>query len=274
MILHYRLHYKNIEEGRLHKVLTNMHNAKTTAKLEAVYNYNSSDQISLMDYPSVNNIREEVYYTYNNRGWLTGINNEIAYEDGIIAVDMTRFSETLSYNNNGNISQQIILNHGNGNWPTLTFTYGYDSYNRLTSSTCCNSAYSESFLYDTHGNIINKEGGAGGIMDYFYVNNTNKLSHIKHDNNVNYYYTYDYRGNVTSDQRRGISNIAYDRRNLILSYNKSGSTGRYRYDDNGNRIFKNIPGQPKEYYLRDHTGKELAIYSNNKLKWHDIVITM
>ena len=41
---------------------------------------------------------------------------------------------------------------------------------------------------------------------------------------------------------------------------KNGNTNYYQYDDNGNRIHKNIYNQPGEYYLRDHTGKELAVY--------------
>ena len=53
---------------------------------------------------------------------------------------------------------------------------------------------------------------------------------------------------------------------------QSGSKFSYRYDDNGNRIYKEINVSngttEKEYYLRDQTGKEIAVYdvATQKLK--------
>jgi YD repeat-containing protein len=66
---------------------------------------------------------------------------------------------------------------------------------------------------------------------------------------------------MLTDSRKSITTpILYDRRNLPVSVTKSGTTYQYSYDDAGQRIYKQTNSANKEYYLRDHTGKELAIY--------------
>lgn len=87
----------------------------------------------------------------------------------------------------------------------------------------------------------------------------NKLSN---DDNMGYYeanYSTDSRGNITADEYRSTSNFTYDHRNLPLQFSATGTTVKYSYDDNGNRIYKES-GLTKEFYLRDHTGQELALF--------------
>jgi len=49
-------------------------------------------------------------------------------------------------------------------------------------------------------------------------------------------------------------------------------TLRYRYDENGLLVSREIPGETPEYYIRDHTGRELAIhdYVEDRTKKIDI----
>ncbi|MBV6513283.1 MAG: RHS repeat-associated core domain-containing protein [Ignavibacteriales bacterium] len=101
----------------------------------------------------------------------------------------------------------------------------------------------------------------------------NKLSN---DDNMGYYeanYSTDSRGNITADEYRSTSNITYDNRNLPLQFSANGTTVKYSYDDNGNRIYKEF-GTTKEFYLRDHTGQELAIFkvsgSSDTLMFYNI----
>ncbi len=237
-------------QGRLSKVWSNIHNAKTTAKLDALYTYDNSDRILTAEFGS--KVKPKMNYTYDSRGRLTGLDGQ--------ATDMfnTQFKHTLTYFDNSNIQSMLLQNTGNGNWSNLSFNFTYDGLNRLTNSTCNNSQYSELFTYDSNGNILTKNR-SGKNMTYNYHNNTNKINYVS-INSLNKSYTHDYRGNIISDGNKGITNINYDRRNLILNFVKNGNTNYYQYDDNGNRIHKNIYNQPGEYYLRDHTGKELAVY--------------
>jgi len=48
---------------------------------------------------------------------------------------------------------------------------------------------------------------------------------------------------------------------LEYSDNNTG-TVKYKYDDQGNRISK-VGNGLNEYYLRDQTGREVAIYKNS-----------
>ena len=76
-------------------------------------------------------------------------------------------------------------------------------------------------------------------------------------------YSYDNKGNVTSKREASAGNIfsisSYNRNNLPLTISTPNGTFNYYYDDQGNRIIKKS-STSTEFYVRDHTGKELAIY--------------
>jgi len=65
---------------------------------------------------------------------------------------------------------------------------------------------------------------------------------------------------MTGDGLKNITIPNYDRRNLPLQMTLANFY--YNYDDGGNRINKKA-GTTNEYYLRDHTGRELLVYDNN-----------
>ncbi|MDP2363263.1 MAG: RHS repeat-associated core domain-containing protein, partial [Ignavibacteria bacterium] len=245
--------YDYDEQGRLQEVRSSIHNTYTTAILDAVYTYDKSDKIKSSEFGT--RVKPKMNYTYDAKGRVTDLNG--------IATDMftTQFRETLTYFDNDNIESMYLQNTGNGSWSNLSFSYVYDGLNRLRNSNCNNASFSEAFNYNDDGNFTSKNK-SGLTMSYNYVTNTNKINYVKF-NTVDKYYSHDYRGNIVSDGNKGLSIINYDRRNLILSFIKSGQTNYYRYDDNGNRIYKGIYNQPKEYYFRDHTGKELGIYDLN-----------
>jgi len=198
-------------------------------------------------------------YAYNNRGWVEEIYNN---SGGVVE----RFKDSLDYELNGNIDYQKIINKGNAGWSNIEFDYIYDNMNRLVTSTCNNSAYSESFQYDNNGNFASKVGD-GKTYSYDYNDAgsySNKLKKID-----NYFaYEYDHKGNITlKEEDPGGTDLFivnandYDHRNLPLKvWQNSSGTTTYKYDDSGNRIVKNS-GTVNDYYLRDHTGKEVAIYN-------------
>lgn len=266
--------YDYDEQGRLKYVWSSIHNAKTTAILDASYNYNKADQVTQQKFLLEDDSFLKQSYGYNNRGWLSSTGTELfqvvhGEENPIEAPPF--FVENLTYYKNGNVNTQTITNFGNNSWPVINFTYSYDGMNRLSQSSCSNSDYSETYMYDANGNFMHKfKNDPTTTIHYYIQNNSNKLESIL-KNNIQYSFNYDYRGNLTFDGYRGYSIYDYDHRNLPLFMNRMVIDMRFSYDDTGLRIYKDINGE-KEYYLRDHTGKELAVYDLNtgKIKMANI----
>ncbi|MBV6419585.1 MAG: hypothetical protein DAHOPDDO_00808 [Ignavibacteriaceae bacterium] len=241
-------------QGRLKEVRTNNIDNKTSASLEASCTYNNADQQT-----AIINAAGNVSYGYHPQsGWVNNIQQSANV-----------FREQLTYFDNGNINQQIITNQGNGSWQNLTFNYTYDFMNRLTNSTVSNSTFNETFSYSADGNLETKNR-SGKNISYSYNGGTNKLSGVTINSN-NYTFGFNSKGNIVSDSRKNITFDYYDNRNLPLQMTRGSETYYYRYDDNGNRIYRRTP-YTTEYYLRDHLNKELAVYDpvNNKAKVFNI----
>jgi len=122
--------------------------------------------------------------------------------------------------------------------------------------------------------VTSSNGTNNGIMDYFtynYLPGTNKLDYVKDvipgvrytfdmDDQLSGNYNYDANGNMIQDLQNGITNIIYDYRNLPIEMTQNGATTYYRYDANGNRVFKSIgTGGEGTYYLNDITGKTISV---------------
>ncbi len=256
--------YDYDSQGRLKEVRTSIHNNKSTAKLEAVYTYNKDNKISRLIFSDLQTTQDKLNYIYDNRGRLINISNLYNYTDGEILIrDYPRFIEGLTYYPNGNIEYQYLKNTGIPNSQDLMFNYIYDGLNRLITTKNFGSNY-EWYTYDPDGNFITKTR-SGKHMIYTPFPGTDRLQKVD-IGGVDKNYQYDSRGNVISDGLRQISSISYDRRNLPLSMTTTnGANFKYKYDDNGNRLLKQANGV-KEFYLRDHTGKELAVYDLNTLR--------
>ncbi len=153
---------------------------------------------------------------------------------------------------------------------------------------------------------MKRYGSSNNLADdfgYSYFSGTNKLQTIG-EGLTSYGYTYDNNGNMTSDQLNRTGSIKYDHRNLMTEIRviKSESPSifdppvdvlyltQYRYDEAGNRVRKtrykytgstpdpvfDLSGdappwsqQSDEFYVRDVSGKEIAIYSGSSLtQWN------
>ena len=243
--------------GNLYSVSTGQMDKKNTSKLEAVYNYNDADQIISISYPQISDTSSFTTFNYeNSRGWL----NKIINGD-------RNFIDSLSYANNGNIQNQSIINKAFNITPQLNLGYLHDKLNRLLS--VAGYPNSEAYSYDKDGNILTKNSG-GQNLSYYYPSGSNKATTITNlNNNERFLYSYDGRGNLNYDQKKGITiaEADYDFRNLPLKMSHSTDNFYYKYDDAGNRILKTTP-TTTEYYLRDISGREIAVYDyvNDKLK--------
>lgn len=251
--------YTYDEQGRLKNVKSSLNSTIGTATLEASYTYDKSDKVLKTEMGNYGAYAPKVLYTYDNQGRVSDING-IAYD-----VFVTAFHQTLSYYKNDNLYTMNLQNDGNGSWPALNFTYYYDDINRLTSSNCSNSYYAETYEYFDDGNLFKKSRPNNAPMSqtYTYTTGKNRLSSLTKGSS-NFTFTYDYNGNMITDSRKPIDSsypIIYDRRNLPLSIKIGSSTNTYSYDDAGQRIYKQLSSTNMEFYLIDHTGKELAVYN-------------
>ncbi|MEN9324032.1 MAG: hypothetical protein RL699_1812, partial [Bacteroidota bacterium] len=222
---------------------------------------------------------QQVDYTYNIRGWLTGINaiNSLTMPNQ----PLDFFAFKLNYDTtedavpnatayyNGNISET--------QWRTSSdntkrkYSYQYDSLNRLQFAVYqkpeanfpIRNSYNESIDYDVFGNIkrLIRNGNADVIdlipneidsLAYDYRNN--RLQGIRDNsnsplgfkdielNNTNDY-DYDNNGNLKVDFNKKISQILYNHLNLPVEIIFEGSSQKkitYTYTATGQKIQKTI----------------------------------
>jgi RHS repeat-associated protein len=221
---------------------------------------------------------DAINYTYNIRGWLSGINKDFVNTTSATGW----FGEEISYDRgftanqyNGNISG--IKWKSGSNSVARAYGFNYDRANRLISAdfnqqnpgattwTKDKVDFSvDGLLYDANGNILSmRQMGMNGItpqtidsLKYGYVVNSNKLSFVTDkrnnpqsilgdfkeiNNNETEDYNYDLAGNLTKDRNKGIDTIILNQLNLpssIILSNKGMIT--YQYDVAGNKLRKTV----------------------------------
>ncbi|MBZ0184491.1 MAG: hypothetical protein K8F60_18680, partial [Melioribacteraceae bacterium] len=251
--------------NRLISVKSSIQNNKGTAVKDIDYNYNENGAISKITYPfaddnsNINGLYSN--YLYDTFGRITKISS---YTD-----DKLIFDESLSYFANSNINNMFITNKANPGWPNINSIFGYDSYNRLKSHVQYypnNASKTMNYTYDKDGNILTyqKLSSNGTDLTFFtmtYNSTSGRLQNLK-KGTTNYSYSFDVNGNIINDYHRQLEISKYNSLNLIKEMRKDNGDGdiiKYDYDESGNRIAKYYQST-KEYYLRDHLGKELAVY--------------
>lgn len=220
-------------------------------------------------------------YSYNIRGWLTGINSS-ALNEG----DGDLFGMDLLYNTTN--SQLANVNYYNGNisgivWKMNTlekkgYSFGYDGYNRLLSATykqgstlATYNGFSENMTYDANGNIATLNRFQLGTqidgLTYHYMNSekSNRLLYVDDSKtSAGFYaantanttdYTYDLNGNMNADYNKKL-NIVYNYLNLPAKITTSvNATDKveYLYDALGTKLAKkpNADATAAEYYMGD-----------------------
>ena len=199
-------------------------------------------------------------YTYNIRGWLTGVSG-------------SKFTQNLYYNTgngvvkyNGSISS---MTWKSGNESTVRgYKFTYDGLDRVLNATYGETAsistnanrFSENVTgYDKNGNIksLQRYGQTGasayGLLDNLtYTLTGNQLSCVEDAVSTAAYgtntafvngasaageYAYDVNGNLTKDLNKGIADIQYNVLNLPSTVSFSdGSTITYTYGADGTKL--------------------------------------
>ncbi|MEI7485749.1 MAG: hypothetical protein WCK13_13645, partial [Ignavibacteriota bacterium] len=277
--------------GRMHSVSTEESGQPPDYNyVFAQYKYNENSQTDSL---LLNNTNVTASYAFNNRNWITSCTNNY----GIL-------NYTLDYQTNGNISNQYITGSYRSNFTDIKYVrsnFTYDKSNRLKKVERYNSKYFDltgDYSYDPDGNFtsLTRSYNSDNFF-YDYYSGTNRLKKVT---GLTDQYTYDYNGNQTNDYLNNNTGIKYDHRNLITEFTRQDlnqdpsvtDITRYKYDEAGNRIRKTIyrsndsnpPPLPEEtedlpsgwsitkdeYYSRDASGKEIAVYQSYTLDYWNV----
>lgn len=201
---------------------------------EIHYSYKEDGQLIAKHYP------DEVssLYDYNEMGLLSGFTHQKG--------DKTLEQYSFQYDKMGNKTGIQKSRQGDGSGMSAemeqnllresgSYTYGYDSLNRLTEVKR-NKKILHRYHYDAFGNRIGEESD-NNKQNYHY-NAANQL--IARDGlSTRETYEYDKRGNLTAilSNANIINQYTYDETNrLAKAMNQKGETAVYRYDGLGNRV--------------------------------------
>ncbi|PRX57196.1 DUF6443 domain-containing protein [Flagellimonas meridianipacifica] len=220
---------------------------------------------------------QTVNYTYNVRGWLTGINDTNDTDATLIKNTEDLFAFRIAYNEgpnalyNGNIAKTQWQTQ-NTDSSLKTYDYTYDALNRIIGATDSMGRFGLSGVqYDKNGNIttLQRQGPVvtlpqwsnnahfGTMDDLSYSYTGNQLMKVADGAIVDQFgfkddavnttadtnddYTYDANGNMTKDDNKGIISITHNHLNLPVkvSFNNGGVIN-YVYDADGMKLKKTV----------------------------------
>ena len=161
-----------------------------------------------------------------------------------------------TYDRNGNVSG--LLDNRPGGIETRYMEY--DPVDRLTEATAPEMLGAEYFTYDPLDNLrsLTYPGRANLLIQYEYLEK-NRLTKIKltaGHKELEHFYSYDARGNMTSGLTPGPGHVdreqSFDKANRMITAITSGQTESFRYDGHGRRT-KILRGGGNTYqvYTRD-----------------------
>lgn len=183
------------------------------------YEYNSKGRLitlTLDGQPLLANIKQQVFGAVKGWSWANGQSYSRSFnKDGrLSSYSSNTGSKSLGYDANGNITD------------IGSAVYGYDPINRLIAAN--DAAFNLAWSYDANGNRINEMSGENN-HSYTLSNSSNRLLAV--DSTL---YQYDANGSLISN---GSSSYQYDVQGRLVSVN-NGATGLYRYNAQGQRVYK------------------------------------
>ncbi|WP_158563292.1 DUF6443 domain-containing protein [Chitinophaga silvatica] len=265
---------------QINKTLNDVVNDKRTLTKNF---YNELGQLKSTHLGLVNNVPiDSLVYTYNVRGWLTGINkdylennvinhyfgmsldydtgfNQVQYNGNIAGVKWKSksnnklFAYGYTYDNSNRLLKADFTQYTDGSWNTsqnIDFSVG-GSATALSRNNTVNNAIG----YDANGNLLNMQqlgliNLTSGVVDnliYSYLSSSNKLSAVS-DNGGTPVVLGDFK-----DGHTGLGDYDYDGNgNLIKDLNKSITSITYNHLNLPELI--TITGKGTIKYLYDATG--------------------
>ncbi|WP_374172802.1 DUF6443 domain-containing protein [Flavobacterium tructae] len=195
------------------KLLTKAHfiYGMQVPQLLASYTY---DELGQLTSKKIGDDIQNINYTYNVRGWLTGINDINSLTKANDPKDLFAFK--INYNNlssgiagvspqyNGSISETLWSSVSDGASTTRAYAYQYDNVDRLKNAiyqkkinnSVTTDTYTEKLIYDKNGNILtlmrngNSDSAIQQIDNLVYTykngNNSNQLSRVSDNAPISY----------------------------------------------------------------------------------------
>ncbi len=267
---------------------------KINALPEELIVKNSYDELGQLLNKKVGNTEldplQSVDYTYNIRGWMTGINDV-----NTIGTDL--FSFKANYNTkdiatttgydalfDGNISETVWRTKSDSK--KRAYQYKYDNLSRITGANyrendnllSGSGKFETAYDYDKNGNLssTNRKGSSATLIDdleYSYATSSNKLTSVSdYSNNTEGFepthssYTYESNnGNLTADTGKGITNIVYNYLNLPTLVDFGGGKKiEYIYTATGVKLQKKASNGNPTPTTTNYAGA--FIYVNSILK--------
>jgi len=251
--------------------------------------YNKYSELGLLDYKRVGGTDlsgttglQKIDYSYNIRGWLTGINNVNALDVAGDPADLFAFKinystveNCLNYTGtplyNGNVSETYWRSSSDN--ILRKYGYKYDNLSRLSQAIYqkpglavpVTNSYNESLSYDKNGNItaLSRNGyydsNAGEVytidkLAYTYIRGTNQLAKVEDvSNSLDGFrdadgtdYTYDANGNQILDGNKGLKITAYNHLNLPTDISFANGKITYIYNAAGEKVSEVIAETGKD----------------------------
>ena len=238
--LHFDVTYHYDDKGRLSSVGRVLDGSEDD-DFFAAFSYTERDEIDTM-YLGGYDSTQVVDYAYNERGWLTAINPEVA-DSGVVA---DRFRQTIWYyeladsgwtgHKNGNVvAQKLVFADSD----SLLWHYEYDNLDRLTLSEIGSS--SEAFTYDKNGNRNTRTTDGIHVWSYNNTAGTNQLDNVTVAGITYKQYVYDANGNVTWANHGGPKDLSldvYNQLTCVYDQNTTLDQIRFGYSPSGLRVWK------------------------------------
>jgi RHS repeat-associated protein len=269
------LWYDYDSAGRLYKIYHATSDSKPgTATTE--YTWNARGQVSQQ---VLGSSVQTVDFTYNNRGFLTKINDpasigtdrfamELGYDGKVTSGPSTGWSAQY----NGNISQIRSINT-KISASVFYYTFGYDSRDQLTAadrdSAGSGGTYGDvTYAYDDNGNFTTLNRGTSWTYNYdgdeANTNRVDDISSLTSDNN----WDYDASGRQTKDTYAGFTSATYHFPGAAFhDITMSCGTLQMRYSKDNRRLQKKntAGGGVTTDYIRDLEGRVLSVFEDNTL---------
>jgi RHS repeat-associated protein len=257
--------YDNENGGRLTSISDVTDEQHPKLIREYIYD-NNGNLTSLRDYRKFDQANNDGDYTeqsfaYDTDGSLKSVNYTDKDFDGYgnLLRSVQREAYSLIFDANGNITEEDVTT----NYGTSVSTekgYEYDAFGRLVKEKVGGTT-TATYGYDKVGNRTSLTTSSGTI--YYDYNEFNELTRTASDqnfNNIRSTFSYDDRGNQTSETDMATSTLTsydYDLADRLADVTKrvgQGSTetlATYSYDGNGQRISKQAGSSTTRYYYDD-----------------------
>jgi RHS repeat-associated protein len=265
-------------------------NAANPYKIASYQYRDQDDLLSKASYHQNNQLINDAFYYYDaHRDRLTRMDDAHLTWDLFYDNTMPAGVTGLAPNYNGNINATKSLYKWTAAGPGVgrTYRYQYDGMNRLTFAGTDQAANgvngNETFVYDKSGNltsITRATDAANHALTYSISGSSNRLNSLSLSGSLSRTMEYDPNGNMTKNGRVGLDYklFKYGQSNLPYAYYRDipPTNGDHTNEDslwllygvNDLRIGLYQPNHTYldvgiSHYLRDHTGRELAMNEHN-----------